>query len=284
MAQSTNGREKSVVRRKLVRRARVIVAGMLLLTVVCLPLIAGTRAYPLIIVNGNSMYPSLHNGDLVYYTSPQFGAIHNGSVIIFIQGNTGFSALDALLKPVLIHRVVGIETIGGKVYYKTQGDANDQADPFLTPQSNVLGVPQMVIPYAGMPVQYLLTPYGMVACIGLISLIYVSSVDTKFDEENERRKLVAVFAGLSLNGSITAAQFERLKLAIEYFEDVPQEMLRDPTMISLVDWLKDGNLRSKWESDRVPCPQCGNPSVRIVSGNKFFLICPACSDLRPNIS
>lgn len=270
--------EKSLARTKPIRRAKIIVLGMVLLTIIGLPVFAGTKTYPLLVVNGNSMFPSLHNGDLVYYTSPQFGSIGNGSVIIFIQGNTGFSELDALLKPVLIHRVIGVETIAGAVYYRTQGDANDQPDPFLTPQSNVLGVPETVIPYAGMPVQYLLTPYGMVALIGLISLVYVSGVDTKFDEENDKKRLIAVFARHSLNGDISAAQFERLKLAVEYYDEMPIELLRDPAILSTVDWLRGGGLRKDWQEEDQVCPGCGLQGVSVIAGDKALFICPRCSE------
>ena len=272
--------ERSKNRTKLVKRAKIIGLGAVLFMIVGLPLFAGTTTYPLLVVSGSSMYPTFHNGDLVYYTSPQFGSIRNGTVIIFIQGDTGFSALDALLKPVLIHRVIGVETVAGKVYYKTQGDANDQPDPFLTPESNVLGVPQAVIPYAGMPVQYITTPYGMVACIGLISLIYVSGVDSKFDEENEKKRLIAAFARHSLNGDITPAQFERVKLAIEYYGEMNLDLLRDPTILSTVDWLKGGGLGRTWKEVPLTCPECGTEGFSITAGDKTLLVCPVCFETR----
>ena len=162
--------------------------------------------------------------------------------------------------------------------HRTQGDANDQPDPFLTPQSNVLGVPQTAIPYAGMPVQYLLTPYGMVACIGLVSLIYVSGVDTKFDEEKEKKRLIAVFARHSLNGDMSAAQFERLKLAIEYYEEMSMDLLRDPTILSTVDWLRRGGLGKDWNEEPQICHQCGQEAFSVTAGDKTLLVCPRCSE------
>jgi len=57
--------------------------------------------------------------------------------------------------------------------------------------------------------------------------------------------------------------------------------LNDPTIISVIDWLREGNLREDWKEEQIPCPSCGKPSMRIMSGSRFFLICPVCSDWRP---
>jgi signal peptidase I len=265
------------------RKQRIVlwVSLALLVVLLALPFIAGTKTYPVAIVQGNSMYPKLQNGDLVFFSAPQ-GPITNGTIIVFVQSSSGVPALDSFLKPILIHRVVSVgQEPNGVADFQTKGDNNIAADPFVTDATNVLGVPVLTIPYAGLPILFLQTPYGLVAAVSLVCIYLLSSVDTKLEEEDERKRLIAVFARYSLNGRISQSQFERLKLSVEYFKEIPVDLLSDPTTVSLVDWLKEGNLREKWKEEQVPCPTCGAESLRIVTGSRFFLICPSCSNWRP---
>jgi signal peptidase I len=261
------------------KRLIVLVIGIALISIFAiLPFAAGTKSYPVAIVDGNSMYPTLHSGDLVFFTSPS-SSIKNGTIIVFVQGGTGVSALDSLLKPIVIHRVIGIgNEPDGTPYYQTEGDNNIAPDPFVTDRDNVLGVPLLVIPYAGMPIQFLKTAFGMVTVSALATLYFLSGIDTKMEQSDEKKRLVALFARHSLNGDISAKQFERLQLAVEYYDDISPDLLTDPTILSTIDWLKGGGLSENWKEERVPCPDCKSLSICIVSGDKSFLICPNCSD------
>ncbi len=258
----------------------MIVATGVVVALLALPFVMQTTTYPVAVVSGNSMYPTLQNGDLVFFRAPPT-TITNGSIIVFVQSGTGITALDSLLRPVLIHRVIGIEhEPSGATYYQTKGDNNIAPDPFVTDSKDVLGVPVVVIPYAGLPILFLQTPFGMVALSALATLYFLSGVDSKMEESNEKKKLVALFARHSLNGEISPKQFERLQLAVEYYDDIAPDLLTDPTIISTIDWLKGGGLHTKWEERKIPCPDCDTPSFCIVSGDKSFLICPKCCDER----
>lgn len=263
------------------RRLLFMLSLGLLVTLAALPFIAGTTTYPVAIVQGNSMYPKLQNGELIFFTAPR-GQIANGSIIVFVQGSSGIPALDSFLKPVVIHRVVGVgQEANGVTYYDTKGDNNLSPDPFVTDSTSVLGVPAVTIPYVGLPILFLQSPYGLIAAVSLVCIVLLSGVDTKLADGDERKRLTAVFARHSLNGQISPSQFERLKLAVEYYEDLPVEMLTDPTVLSVVDWLKERGLEVHWKEEEAQCPTCSAPSFKIVSGSKFFLICPRCSDWRP---
>jgi signal peptidase I len=265
-----------------IRRRILLGAGAgLLILAVALPVLARTSTYPLAVVDGNSMYPTLHDGDLVFFTAPS-GPVQNGTIIAFVQQRSGIPAFDSLLQPVLIHRVVSIaHEPDGQPYYQTKGDNNEAPDPFVTDASNVLGVPSLVIPYAGFPFIFLKSPYGMVTITAMISLWFFTGIDSKLEEGEEKRRLVAVFARHTLNDDITAAQFERLKLAVEYFDEMPINLLKDPTVLSTVDWLKGRGLEKDWKEEPQRCPQCGSPSFSIAAGDKVLLICPSCSQWRP---
>jgi signal peptidase I len=256
----------------------VAIGTSLVIIALALPFLARTSTYPVAVVDGNSMYPTLKSGDLVFFTAPP-PKIANGTIIVFVQSSSGIPALDSLLRPVLIHRVVNVgQEPDGTTDYNTKGDNNQVADPFTTDQGNVLGVPFLVIPYAGLPILFLQTPYGLVSVCAAVTLYFLTGVDSKMEESNERKKLVALFARHSLNGEISPRQFERLKLAVEYFDDMSPDLLTDPTMISAIDWLKGGGLSTSWEEEKVPCPDCNTPSFSILSGDKSFLICPKCCE------
>jgi signal peptidase I len=266
------------------RRIALALGASLLVLAVALPFIARTSTYPLAVVDGNSMYPNLHYGDLVFFAAPS-GPINNGTIIVFVQQRSGVPAFDSILQQVVIHKVIGtgVEP-NGVTYYQTKGDNNLEPDPFVTDSANVLGVPAVIIPYAGIPVIFAKSAYGMVTITAMVSLWFFTGIDSKLEEGEEKKRLVAVFARHSLNGDITVAQFERLKLAVEYYEDMPIDLLLDPTILSTVDWLRGGGLGRGWKEVPQTCPQCGSEAFSIVAGDKTLLVCPRCSERRPGRS
>jgi signal peptidase I len=129
--------------RKLMKKIGMVGAVAVLLGLAALPFLFGTSTYPVSVVQGSSMYPALQNGDLVLFQAAPQRVIANGTIIVFVQTGTGQSVLDSLLKPVLIHRIVGVVVQGdGKVNYQTKGDNNIQADPGLVPADRILGTLQ----------------------------------------------------------------------------------------------------------------------------------------------
>ena len=273
--------------RRSVPSGRRIVIGLgvsLAALAMVLPLVAGTGTYPVAIVDGNSMYPSLHNGDLVFFAAPS-GPIQNGTIIVFVQQQSGVPALDSLLQPVVIHRVTGVgREPDGLAYYQTKGDNNEAPDPFVTDAPNVLGVPSVVIPFAGFPLIFAKSPYGMVTITAMVSLWFFTGIDTRLQEDEEKRRFIAVFARHSLNGDISLGQFERLKLAVEHYDEMPMDLLRDPTILSTVDWLRRGGLGKDWKEELQSCPQCGQEAFSVTAGDKTLLVCPRCSEWHPGRS
>jgi len=271
------------VRKMKVFRRRLFLAlgASLLVLAVALPFLARTSTYPVAIVDGNSMYPNLHNGDLVFFAAPS-GPIRNGTIIVFVQQRSGVPAFDSILQQVVIHRVIGtgLEP-NGVTYYETKGDNNVEPDPFVTDAPNVLGVPSVVIPFAGFPLLFAKSAYGMVTITAMVSLWFFTGIDSKLEEGEEKKRLVAVFARHSLNGDISAAQFERLKLAVEYYGEMPIDLLSDPTILSTVDWLRGGGLMRNWKEESQACPQCGVEAFAIIAGDKSLLVCPRCIEWRP---
>lgn len=245
-----------------------------------LPLYARTESYPLAIVSGNSMYPTLQNGDLVFYKATNTQDIPNGTIIVFVQGGTSDPLLDGLVRPVLIHRVIGeVIQSDGTVCYQTKGDNNQANDPFLTKSDQVLGVAVLVIPKVGLLVLFLQSPQGLIATIGIISLAYLSMQDMTRKEEKKKDKFLGALAKKVLSGDLSKEQFEKFELAVKYFDDIERSDLEDPNALALADWLKNGGLDQNWKIKTVICPKCSGIAIEL-EGEKTnsLIICRQCQN------
>jgi signal peptidase I len=260
------------------KTVEVLLLVIVVSVVIFLPLYARTGSYPLAIVDGNSMYPNLQNGDLVYYSATDTAYIPNGTVIVFVQGDTGMSLLDGLVRPVVIHRVVGeVIQSDGSVCYATKGDNNDVNDPFLTRSDHVLGFATLTIPKVGLLVLFLKSPQGLIATIGIISLAYLSVQDMRRKEEKKKDKLLGALAKKVLSGDLSNEQFEKLELTVKYSDDIESSDLEDPSVLALVDWLKNGGLDQNWKMKTVICAKCSGIAIEIEGEkNNSLKICPKC--------
>lgn len=256
---------------------------VVVLIVIILPLYARTKSYPLAIVSGNSMYPTLQNGDLVFYKATNAADLRNGTIIVFVQGDTSEPLLDGLVRPVLIHRIVGEEIQSdGTVLYQTKGDNNQANDPFLTKPDQVLGVDALTVPKVGLVVLFLQSPQGLIATIGIISLAYLSVTDMKRREEKKKDQLLGALAKKVLSGELSNEQFEELELAVKYSDDIESSNLEDPSVLALVNWLKNGGLDQKWEMKTVICTKCSGTAIKLEGEkNNLLTICPKCYKVKP---
>ena len=74
---------------------------------------------PLVVVEGNSMLPTLHNGDLVLIYKPGPGDIKPGDIIVYRSPSQN---------KLVIHRVIEVNRCGPQYCYITKGDNNVNAD------------------------------------------------------------------------------------------------------------------------------------------------------------
>jgi signal peptidase I len=252
------------------------------LFIILLPVYARTGSYPLVIVDGNSMYPTLQNGDVVYYHAATNNAnIPNGTIIVFVQGDTGISMLDGMVRPVVIHRIVGqITQSDGQVCYSTKGDNNNVNDPFLTRSDHVLGVGGLSIPKIGLFVLFLKSPQGLIATIGIICLSYLSIYDIKRRKDKNKDKLLGALAKKVLNGYLSEEQFKKLELAVKYSDEIETSSLRDRSVFALVDWFKNGTNETDWKMRMVACPKCFHIAVGLEGHEDSVTICSNCNDVK----
>jgi len=122
-------------------------------------------------VCSGSMEPQLKVGAVVVTHSVEPEAIAVGDIITFRPTTVGENLIS--------HRVIGVEE-HSPVYFKTKGDANSGADPFIVPARNVVGKICLHVPFLGYATQFLKTPLGFVFALVLPGLlivaIYVKSI------------------------------------------------------------------------------------------------------------
>jgi len=245
---------KKLPRRRIVELS---VTSFLIVIVLALPIYYGTRTYPVTIVEGTSMYPTLQNGDMVVYKAIDPQKIANSTIIVFVQANTGVTFFDTLTKPVIIHRVVGsfIQS-DGTVYYVTKGDNNNFNDSSAVQANHVLGTPAQVIPKAGFLLLFMSSPQGLVALIGFITLLYLGDYEGKLRENRTKDTFLGAVANMVINGELPEEAFKRFELAVKYVSLDELETLKSGLSQALIDWLKKSAKEKGWKVSNTVCPVC----------------------------
>ncbi len=139
----------------------VLAAAWLLIA----PIQLGGRLFYLI-VTGNSMFPTMHNGDLaIMQPSDEYVT---GDVVIYQHPDLG---------PV-IHRIIAYD--GER--YLIKGDNNEWEDSYLPTASEISGKLWLKVPYAGKIFRGFRSPVGAAMLAGIIGL-FLFWPDSKQEDE-----------------------------------------------------------------------------------------------------
>jgi signal peptidase I len=246
-------------------RLKVVVAVAVLAALLLVPpLVLGTPVYPLAVVNGNSMFPVLHNGDLVVFRHINTDDIENGTIVVAVEGGAPVNSLNYLVRPIIIHEVYQrIVNQYGKIYYQTKGVNNPYPDPFLVPAQNILGSPIVVVPYAGFIFMFLSSPEGLVALIGFLTIYYVEwdqrlrqTVDTN------RARFLIPFVFLNREGKLSGDALIHLSYMADHCDALAHTNLWD----NLALWLSSNLKRKGWDYRIVKCPVHGDDAAEYSGG------------------
>lgn len=208
-----------------------LILAAIFISAASLPLVLGTSSYPIAIVDGISMYPNLISGDVIIYKKVDFNAIEKGSIIVFNQGSTGFAMLDSIMRPIVIHRVTDTVIQDGMAYYRTEGDNNEVEDQFLVKYDNILGVPAVMIPRVGSAIIFLKSPIGLASISIPTILFYAYKFGRRLDVGKRKGEFLSMLAQMVLNGDLSQTLFEKLKLAIEYADNIDEYELHESKII-----------------------------------------------------
>jgi signal peptidase len=153
---------KWVVKVSKVAECVVIALVILLMTMVVLALLAPHFGWRADTVLSGSMEPALPVG-CVQVTKPvKAETVNTGDIITFRSPTTG---------RLTSHRVIAV--VEGESYqFRTKGDANEDADPYLVPAENVVGRVCFKLSHVGYVVEYLKTPIGFVL-LGLCGMALI---------------------------------------------------------------------------------------------------------------
>jgi len=128
-----------------------------------------TEYLPFHPVSSGSMVPTLNVGDLIIVRGVDPKLVSVGAIIVF------HSPRDRDM--LIVHRVVGINTQGGRLYFETKGDNNPTKDSWSpypgVPESHLVGVVMGKVAYLGYVILALKEPLGMATIILLTALIIV---------------------------------------------------------------------------------------------------------------
>ncbi|MEM4862325.1 MAG: signal peptidase I [Candidatus Nezhaarchaeales archaeon] len=155
----TRGLENLSLKREV---AKYLIAVLVVVVLFEALKVASGTDVPLAIVEGNSMIPVLHSGDVVLLAGVKPSDLKVGDIIVYKYGGK-----------FIIHKIVHIEVKDGKYFFITQGENNRAPDPYPVSEDQVVGrVVCVLIPRAGIVLQ---EPFRYMI-IGLLLLIFIALI------------------------------------------------------------------------------------------------------------
>ncbi len=130
--------------------------------------------YPLVVVEGISMEPTLQGGDLLLVKGIQNkSAIQVRDIIIFYEPYDKSN--------LVVHRVISITRLYGQEAFRTMGDNNPIPDPWTVHESDVLGVVVGRVPAVGSAILVIQSPVAKVVTATILIMLII--VNVFYDEE-----------------------------------------------------------------------------------------------------
>jgi len=127
---------------------------------------------PFMAISSGSMSPVLNYGDLIFVRKELPERIVVGDIIAFNVP----SPYDRAAASPTVHRVVDKWVEDGVVYFKTMGDSNQGEDPWAVPGDSVIGKCVWKVPYVGLVVLYLRSPYGLALIVSVLAAPFIYSL------------------------------------------------------------------------------------------------------------
>lgn len=167
-----------------VRRSRVVTALLWAAAIVLVgpailymaPQLTGNdHAY---LVLSGSMIPAFAPGDIVFVENVAPGTLRPGDVVTFHPPES---------RAVVTHRVVEVVQTADGPRYRTWGDNNEDPDPFLVSDAQVVGRMTFLIPKWGLLQEVVRTKAGYVAFVLLPGLIVIGAEFRSLYQELDAR-------------------------------------------------------------------------------------------------
>jgi len=161
----------------------VVGAGAGILLSVSVPLLFGYRTF---IVMSGSMEPAIHTGDVVVDKRIDPMDVQVGDVVTYRDPDHE--------NRLITHRVRGVRTLGGKVYFVTKGDANTDSQKWAIATDGTVGVVRFRVVKLGFVLFYVNRPIGrlflIVVPVLLFSMNEIVAIWRKKPQPKENRVVV----------------------------------------------------------------------------------------------
>lgn len=123
------------------------------------------KGYEFYVVMSGSMEPKIHTGSIVSVkTANQY---NKGDIITIKMKNDPSQTYT--------HRIVDINETSDGITYTTKGDANEDTDPDVASQTNVIGKVVFSMPLIGYATHFSKQPAGFILMIVAPTIIIISS-------------------------------------------------------------------------------------------------------------
>ena len=136
------------------------------------------------VVLSGSMEPQVHVGSVVVTRPLDLGNVKAGDIITFRSPLNGTFTT---------HRVISVEN-SPSLFFRTKGDANEDADPFVVNSKSVVGKVCFNVAYLGYVTQFIKSRLGLLLVLYLpgltIVLLEAKNVWRVFAEDELARKQV----------------------------------------------------------------------------------------------
>lgn len=120
-------------------------------------------------VLSNSMQPTFSAGSVVLVEEVPTSKIQEGDIITFQR------TVDGSQPNYVTHRVVKVVKKENGRYFRTKGDANEEADQYLVAPEDVIGEVMFSIPVLGYAVTVAQSDLGIVAFVIIPSILLIAS-------------------------------------------------------------------------------------------------------------
>jgi signal peptidase I len=136
---------------------------IVLMAVAVITLIAARFGWRVDVVLSGSMEPQIHVGSMVVSRPLDMGSVNAGDIITFRSPLNG---------QFTTHRVISVEN-SPSLFFRTKGDTNEDADPFIVGQQSVVGRVCFNVAYLGYIIQLIRSRLGLLLALYLPGLIIV---------------------------------------------------------------------------------------------------------------
>jgi signal peptidase I len=164
----------------------LLFAGLAAIWIAFAPMMVGGKA-SYVVVNGISMEPGFHRGDLVIVRAA--ATYQPGDIVTY---------RNAELNAFVIHRIIGIE----EDHYVFKGDNNSWIDTYRPTRAELIGKLWVHVPKLGRGIEWLRYPIHMGLTTGLLGGILMASIMIKPKQQRKAQNTTSGNLGGLLEGGL----------------------------------------------------------------------------------